>query len=50
MNQNEIDTDCDDGLCPKCPDTRKYKLPADCISGVCTSNICQDTLVKDNIK
>lgn len=40
-NQDETDIDCGSFLCPKCADTKECRYAFDCISGVCTGNICQ---------
>ena len=41
-NQDETDVDCGgSGSCPRCLDSKKCKLPSDCLNGVCSSGICQ---------
>ncbi len=42
-NQDETDADCGGERCPKCADTKVCNVASDCVSGVCTSNICQGT-------
>ena len=44
-NQDETDFDCGGLICPKCNDTKVCKIARDCVSRVCTSNICQGTFI-----
>ena len=40
-NQDETDIDCGGGSCPRCPDSKTCNIPSDCVSGVCSSGVCQ---------
>ncbi len=44
-NQDETDKDCGGETCPQCADAKVCNAGSDCVSGVCTSNICQGMFV-----
>ena len=44
-NQDETDVDCGGLICPKCDHMKVCKTALDCISKVCTSNICQGSFI-----
>ena len=44
-NQDETDVDCGGETCPKCVDSSVCSDASDCVSGVCSSNVCQGELL-----
>ncbi len=44
-NQDETDVDCGGLICPKCDDMKVCKTALDCVSKVCTFNICQGSFI-----
>ena len=44
-NRDETDVDCGGEKCPKCNETRTCNIGSDCVSGVCTSKICQGAVI-----
>ena len=43
-NRDETDVDCGGETCSKCIDARTCGVGSDCVSGVCTSSVCQGML------
>ncbi|CAF4462604.1 unnamed protein product, partial [Rotaria socialis] len=50
INQDETDLDCGGSTCPQCIDTKLCSAASDCVSGVCSSNICQAPTCRDGVK
>lgn len=48
-NGVETDTDCG-GACLRCQPGRRCKVPADCISEVCSSGVCASPSCRDGVK
>jgi hypothetical protein len=45
LNGYESDVDCGGPACPGCLDGRTCLVPSDCVSGVCTDELCECTCV-----
>lgn len=50
QNQDESDFDCGGLHCPKCLDLKGCNTASDCVSGVCSGNICQGIYFVNSMK
>ncbi len=48
-NGLETDEDCGGPGCPQCGDTQACRIDEDCLSGVCTGDVCQPAACPDGV-